>query len=276
MSYPALPTPLETSPPNVPSDLGSVALAIETQGLEQYDGYNTTNTPSATSIETRLTAIDAMPGGTAAGLDTSITALNSSIATWTAPTGSNLATQAALTATSSSRQNGQDTTMATLTTNLGIYEPQITTLQQQRPLGLVYSSNNNYFQSYSGGSGTTNLITYATFTPRAHAYYRVTFTCSFVSSVAATNGQLLTLYVFGEPGTTPPTYGSTWGESSTSIPTTTSDFFPIGVVGIDASLSPVPTTVSVCFEIQSTTGTVGGAITGYGAFMVEDLGWSYL
>jgi hypothetical protein len=274
MSYPPLPTPTETSAPNVPSDLGAVALAIETQGLAQYAAYNTTNNPSATTLESRITAIDAQPGGTAAALDTSITTLNTSISTWTAPTSSNLATQVAITSGAPARQSSQDTTMSGLTSSLNTYEPQITTLQQQRPKGLVYSSSANYGLSLGGGGFV--LITYATFTPRANAYYRVIFTGSFQTYVAQSNAQGLYLYFFIAAGTTPPTSGTTIGESVTSIPSDTNGYFPIAGRGLTWGISGTHT-VSVCGQLASPNGLSGegGSVVGIGSFLVEDIGWRY-
>lgn len=262
-----LPTPSITDPPNVPGDLGAVALAIEAQASAAYVGYNTSNSPSATSIETRVTAIDVQPGGTAAALDTRITTLNSAISTWTAPVGSTLTAQTARTTAFGPRQDSHDTLMSSITGTLAAAEPQISTLVSQRPGGIVTSSTTNY--NLIIGSTDTS-IAHWTYNFNASRFYRVSFTGSVQSTVGNVIQQVNAAWIYVS-GSTPSPSGSTAGVSTTPLGMT-SFTMPFACYGVIGGLSGT-STVSLYAHFSGSGG--GCKVVGFGSFIFEDLGYRY-
>lgn len=264
MTIPSFPAPTASSAPNVPGDLGTVALAYENQALAQYNAYNTGNNPSATSIETRLTAIDDPSTGTAQALDARITTLNTAITTWTAGVSSNLATQVARTTAFGPRQNGHDSLMTSINASLAGYEPTITSLQNTMPVGLVASVSIPAGTAVTGGSPIANI----TFNARANAVYRVVYTGTFLNQ--ASTRPTLNLSLLYNAGSSGSTGGSLAGTSQISIPTTA--YFPISLAGLLTGLSPGQYTISLVIYTTGTSGSTPGALTGVQSMYLEDLG----
>lgn len=269
MSFPPLPTPSLTDPPNVPSDLGKVALAAESQAIAQYAGYNTANSPSATSIETRTSAIDGA-SGTVAGVEATSAALTSAVYTWTGSATSNLAAQSARTAAFPARQTGHDTLINTLNGQLATYEPQITSLINTRPAGLLLNATGHL--NVPVGNATLPFVTWHTLTPRAGTiYYRVSFTGTFTFTGSAPR-QTFNLNWIVTNGTTPQTGGPLAGTSglagANNFP-----YLPIacyGVIKITGDGSPW--TFALFADLGGPDQDRGGAVVGICAWSIEDLG----
>lgn len=265
---PPLPTPVITDPPNVPSDLGAVAQAIENQAVGAYNGYNTTNTPSATSLETRTTAIDAQPGGTAAALDTRITTLNNAINTWTAGTPSNnLSTQVTRTAAFGAQQDSQDATMSSLNSSLNTYEPQINTLISQRPPGLLYS----YIYSFNLDITASTFIIYQTHNFISNHWYRVSFTGTAQSTVGNVNQSISAQWVISA-GSSPSMSGGLAGVSNTPLGMT-SNAMPFACFGMVSGYSGTYT-IALSANVAS-PGSRGARLVNFCPFLMEDLGYRY-
>lgn len=266
MSYPSLPTPLIQSAPNVPADLGSVAAALESQVLAQYDVYNNTNNPSATSLETRVTAIDGS-SGTAPGLDAQVSTLSTAINTWTSGSASNLSAQVARTTAFGPRQDGHDATVGALNTSLGTYEPQLNNLQNQRPGGLVVS------QQWSPANvpvtaTPTGPIAQVSF--NASAQFNRVYRIMYQGTVTINN-----------PSTTPPwtlgIYLAQTGRSPSLIGCICGPNFgykvPFTVVGYAYGLNTFSWAASL-YAIGSVSGG-GYTLTDILSMSVEDLGYRY-
>lgn len=266
MSYPPLPAPAFQSAPNVPADLGNVATALETQVLAQYNVYNSSNNPSATSLETRVTAIDG-PSGTAAGLDTQVSNLSTAINTWTNGSASNLATQTARTTAFGPRQDGHDTTMGTLAGSLGTYEPSLTNLQTQRPGGLVLHREWNpvNIPVTATAVGPIGEVSFNG-TAQSQRVYRVCYQGTVtINSPTTTPPWNLAIY-FGATGSNPHQIGCICGPNfGYKIPFT--------VVGYTSGLNTGSWTTSL-YAIGFVAGG-GYSVTDFLAMSVEDLGYRY-
>lgn len=269
MSPAPLPSPQITDSPNVPSDLGLVAQAIENQAVAAYNGYNTANTPSAASLEARVTAIDAQPGGSVSVVDGRITALNASINTWTNGGSSNLSTQVTRTQAFGARQDAHDAAMASLNASLSTYEPQIATLQSQRPGGLLYSSQNSYNVTLS--NSVLTVILYQTHTFVSNRYYRVSFTGTAQNTVERDAQNISALWTTNA-GTSPSTSTFPWGTSRTSMGATNVSM-PFGCFAVITGLSGVYTAALCAYVATSDPGR--SKISDTGSFIMEDLGYRY-
>jgi hypothetical protein len=268
MSFPALPAPALSDPPNVPADLGKVAIAAENQAVAQYAGYNTTNSPSATSIEARTTAIDSA-AGSVAPVEANSAALASNVYTWTGSTTSNLATQSARTAAFPARQTGHDTLINTLNGQLATYEPQITGLINTRAAGLLDSVGTVYNLPVSYDA--TFVATY-TFTPRAGSiYYRTSFAGCF-NFTGTSDRQNLTLYWIVAQGTTPHSSGDLFGITE-FFGANNYPYIPVACNGV----VPIPGdgtqyTFALCSIMDGIGATAAGTFIALSTLTVEDLG----
>lgn len=272
-TYPPLPTPSVSSPPDVPTDLGAVALGIETQALAQYTGYNTTNTPSAASIEARTTAIDAVPSGSAAVLDARIASLNTAMATWTDGPSSSLSAQTARTAAFPARQDGHDSLMATLTSSLATAESQIATLQSQRPSGVLYNPTNSVNIPISPSGITT--IGYYVFNAKGNSYYRASY-CGTLQTTVGNVAQVVNFFWIKTFDTTPSQTGALSGASFVSL-NTTSNSVPFACYGITGALTPGlhTFTLNAYFYRSPLGGSAGARVVNPSSMTVEDIGWRY-
>lgn len=269
MTFPALPTPALSDVPNVPADLGRVALAVETQALAQYAGYNSTNSPSATSIETRTRAIDSATG-TVAGVEASSAALAAAIYTWTGSATSAVATQAARTAAFPARQTGHDTLINTLNGQLASYEPQITSLINTRPAGLLANASVSLNVPVPN-AGSVVVMSYS-FTPRpGTVYYRMGLTGTFNFTGGAAR-QTATLNWIAAQGSAASFTGQVAG---TSLVAGANNYpsVPIACYGVlPITGNGSRWTLTLAASMSGPDQNRGGAVAGYCAYTIEDLG----